>query len=289
MLQIISRMGIRGLWAMALLAVASCNGSAPRDAPPPPMANADASSQSPALLGGPTSSAPAAAASAPALDAAPPVANPEDMSLAERGRVFGHRYHYTDSQRPHAVLSAMIMEPPPGQITPIAHPTPAVAPPPTAAPAPAARAGVRLAAPVAITAIKPFRLPRLDIEKWLKTIMTRAGAALRSEPGPALNLLTIPGMPDIDVPGLGKVPSPSVVVSALLVLAMMLLAVIARISNGRREARARRRKFRTMAGRTEVMLEPEMIDSPQAVGSAPVFKDAAESLKTPAKSALEDA
>ena len=274
MLRIISETGTRGLYAAALLAVTACHGAALQDAPPPPMASADASSQSPALLGGPQNGGSTTAASVAAPDAPPPVANPEDMSPAERARVFGHRYHYTDGKRPHAVLSAMTLAPISEQITPVAPPFSVAAPQPATATA---------------AASKPFGFPLLNLEKWLRTILSRAGAALRSGSGAAHDRLTIPSMQDIDIPGLGKVPSRSVVVSGLLILVMILLAVAARISNGRREAQERRRKFRTMTGRHDPMLEPEMIDWPPPARSAPAFKDAADTPGAPAKPALEDA
>jgi hypothetical protein len=77
--------------------------------------------------------------------------------------------------------------------------------------------------------------------------------------GSLLDKLAIPGMPTVKLPGVGEVPSKSVVALGLLLAGLALLVAIAR-SVGENARRAeRRRKFRTMG--ESVFASPEPDDS----------------------------
>jgi hypothetical protein len=94
-----------GLVGLGVFALSACSQSLPEGAPPPPAAVAEA--PSPVLAGGPASDASDAAraqamadaASRPGYGAMAPIPNPEDLSPAERARIYGSR-HY--GQRAHA-------------------------------------------------------------------------------------------------------------------------------------------------------------------------------------------
>jgi hypothetical protein len=151
MLKIVSRNAIGTGAALALLTLAACDGSPPQASPPPPMASADASSQSPALLGGPPPAASPPERNA-SLDTMAPIPNPEDMSPAERARVYGHRYHYAgqayaERRRPHAGYAQGAPAPAaPARSVPVARPAApvqtAALPPAAVAPTPPADARV---------------------------------------------------------------------------------------------------------------------------------------------------
>ena len=61
-----------------------------------------------------------------------------------------------------------------------------------------------------------------------------------------LGKLAIPGMKDVSVPGVGRVPSNKVVAGALVLAALALLIALARGAGESRRRAERRRKFRTM-------------------------------------------
>lgn len=67
------------------------------------------------------------------------------------------------------------------------------------------------------------------------------------EEGSFLNKLAIPGVPAINIPGVGVVPSKSVVAVGLLLLGLALLVAIARNAGESARRNERRRKFRIMA------------------------------------------
>ncbi|MDR3508270.1 MAG: hypothetical protein P4L64_10275 [Caulobacteraceae bacterium] len=86
-----------GASASVLLALGACSGPSPQEAPPPPTATAEAP-PAPDLAGGPPSASPSYQSQyqSPEITGMAPIPNPEDMSPAERARVYGDRY---DRQR----------------------------------------------------------------------------------------------------------------------------------------------------------------------------------------------
>lgn len=86
-----------------------------------------------------------------------------------------------------------------------------------------------------------------SIEQALAAVMPEAPAKKKgfSFQG-LLSKLTIPGMKDVSVPGVGRVPSNKVVAGALVLAALALLIALARGAGESRRRAERRRKFRTM-------------------------------------------
>jgi len=91
------RAGLAGLGAIAVLALSACGAPPPQSGPPPPTASAAPSDAPPPLMGG-TPPVPDEARAPPPRepDFTPmaPIANPEDMSPAEREAVYGDRYDH---------------------------------------------------------------------------------------------------------------------------------------------------------------------------------------------------
>ena len=99
-----------------------------------------------------------------------------------------------------------------------------------------------------LTGVKPpMTFSLASIEQALAAVMPQAPAKKEGFSFQALlSKLTIPGMKDVSVPGVGRVPSNKVVAGALILAALALLIALARgAGEGRRRAE-RRRKFRTM-------------------------------------------
>lgn len=99
-----------------------------------------------------------------------------------------------------------------------------------------------------LTGVKPpMTFSLASIEQALAAVMPQAPA---KKPGFSfqglLSKLTIPGMKDVSVPGVGRVPSNKVVAGALVLAALALLIALARGAGENRRRAERRRKFRTM-------------------------------------------
>ena len=93
----------------------------------------------------------------------------------------------------------------------------------------------------------PMTFSLASIEQALAAVMPEAPAKKKgfSFQG-LLSKLTIPGMKDVSVPGVGRVPSNKVVAGALVLAALALLIALARGAGESRRRAERRRKFRTM-------------------------------------------
>ncbi|MBP6546285.1 MAG: hypothetical protein KA220_06175 [Phenylobacterium sp.] len=93
----------------------------------------------------------------------------------------------------------------------------------------------------------PMTFSLASIEQALAAVMPEAPAKKKgfSFQG-LLSKLTIPGMKDVAVPGVGRVPSNKVVAGALVLAALALLIALARGAGESRRRAERRRKFRTM-------------------------------------------
>ena len=73
-----------------------------------------------------------------------------------------------------------------------------------------------------------------------------------------MNKLTIPGMKDVQIPGVGvKVPSNKIVAVALALLALLILVSVVRGAANNRRRAERRRKFRTMTETAYSQPDPE--------------------------------
>ncbi|MDO8323736.1 MAG: stalk-specific protein X [Phenylobacterium sp.] len=99
-----------------------------------------------------------------------------------------------------------------------------------------------------LTGVKPpMTFSLASIEQALAAVMPQAPAKKQgfSFQG-LLSKLTIPGMKDVSVPGVGSVPSNKVVAGALVLAALALLIALARGAGESRRRAERRRKFRTM-------------------------------------------
>ena len=99
-----------------------------------------------------------------------------------------------------------------------------------------------------LTGVKPpMTFSLASIEQALAAVMPKAP---EKKPGFSfqglLSKLTIPGMKDVSVPGVGRVPSNKVVAGALVLAALALLIALARGAGESRRRAERRRKFRTM-------------------------------------------
>lgn len=104
----------------------------------------------------------------------------------------------------------------------------------------------------------PMTFSLASIEQALAAMMPQAPAKKKGfDVSGLLSKLTIPGMKDVAVPGVGRVPSNKVVAGALVLAALALLIALARgVSENRRRAE-RRRKFRTMTDTGTAHPEPE--------------------------------
>jgi hypothetical protein len=113
--------------------------------------------------------------------------------------------------------------------------------------------------------LKGLRLPMsfslASLEQAVKAAMPGPAPAAKSS---WLDVLSIPGLKDVELPGLGRVPSKSVVGAALVLLALLILVSMARGASGRAEREERRRKFRTMTDYGTKPLEPAIDDEPAA-------------------------
>lgn len=110
------------------------------------------------------------------------------------------------------------------------------------------RGPLKAAVDAKLTGVKPAMTFSLaGIEQALAAVMPDATPMKKgfSFKG-LLNKLTIPGMKDVSVPGVGRVPSNKVVAGALVLAALALLIALARGAGESRRRAERRRKFRTM-------------------------------------------
>ena len=80
------------LIAVLVLLVAGCAGPPPEQTPPPPMASADTPAPAPDLAGGPPEAQPPAPAQDDYSAQMAPIPNPEDLTPAQRARIYGDRY-----------------------------------------------------------------------------------------------------------------------------------------------------------------------------------------------------
>ncbi|CAN5755760.1 hypothetical protein BH11PSE1_BH11PSE1_20320 [soil metagenome] len=85
-----------------------------------------------------------------------------------------------------------------------------------------------------------------SLEQALAAVMPEAPVKKGFSFKGLLSKLTIPGMKDVSVPGVGRVPSNKVVAGALVLAALALLIALARGAGESRRRAERRRKFRTM-------------------------------------------
>ncbi len=221
-----------------------------------------------------------------------PIANPEDMSAAERRRVYGYRYAPRAETRP-AARQSVRTAPPAVAAKPVAAPAARAAPAPAAAkPAPkpvVAAPPVQTAKPAApLVAAKPAPQPAQPLAKapspdlaaqsaavaaapLAETIVENPAAETKGEgfklPPLSLKALAIPGMPTVDVPGVGKVASEKVVGAVIALLALLLVIALARGASAGRAREERRRKFRTMQdyGRVDPDPEPAAPAAPEPV------------------------
>ena len=120
----------------------------------------------------------------------------------------------------------------------------------------------------------PMTFSLASIEQALAAVMPEAPAKKKGFSFQSLlSKLTIPGMKDVAVPGVGRVPSNKVVAGALVLAALALLIALARGAGESRRRAERRRKFRTMTdyGATSHP-EPEEhhhgVAAPQAAAAA---------------------
>ena len=98
-----------------------------------------------------------------------------------------------------------------------------------------------------LTGAKPAMTFSLaSLEQALAAVMPEAPMKKGFSFKGLLNKLTIPGMKDVSVPGVGRVPSSKVVAGALVLAALALLIALARGAGESRRRAERRRKFRTM-------------------------------------------
>ncbi|WP_249778081.1 stalk-specific protein X [Phenylobacterium glaciei] len=98
-----------------------------------------------------------------------------------------------------------------------------------------------------LTGVKPAMTFSLaSLEQALAAVMPEAPVKKGFSFKGLLSKLTIPGMKDISVPGVGRVPSNKVVAGALVLAALALLIALARGAGESRRRAERRRKFRTM-------------------------------------------
>lgn len=113
--------------------------------------------------------------------------------------------------------------------------------------------------------LKGLRLPMsfslASLEQAVKAAMPLPAPAAK---GSWMDVLSIPGLKNVELPGLGRVPSKSVVGAALVLLALLILVSMARGDRGRAEREERRRKFRTMTDYGTKPLEPAFDDEPPA-------------------------
>lgn len=110
-----------------------------------------------------------------------------------------------------------------------------------------------------LTGIKPpMTFSLASIEQALAALMPEAPAKKKGfDLSGLLSKLTIPGMKDVAVPGVGRVPSNKVVAGALVLAALALLIALARGASENRRRAERRRKFRTMTETGTSHVEPE--------------------------------
>ena len=112
--------------------------------------------------------------------------------------------------------------------------------------------------------------------------------------GSWMDVLSIPGLRDVDVPGLGKVASKSIVGGVLVLLALLILISMARGAGSRADREERRRKFRTMTDYGAKPLEPTFDDeahtphytaplAPAAVAAIAAHEAPAEAAHPPAE------
>ena len=130
---------------------------------------------------------------------------------------------------------------------------------------------------------------RLPLNFSLASLEQAVKAAL---PPPAaksswMDVLSIPGLKDIDVPGLGKVASKSIVGGVLVLLALLILISLARGAGGRADREERRRKFRTMTDYGSKPLEPTFDDTPHYI--APLAPAPAAAIVAPHETPAEAA
>ena len=245
------RTAAMGASALGLLVMTACSASNGSEAPPPPVATEHHADRSPELLGGPP---PAAVRDQRAFPTMAPIANPRDMSRAERLRVYGHRYDQGYGHRRHsaatahsgaaAVTSAPAAKPAPA---PAARPAPVAATPaPVAKPTPAPAAAI--APPAPVVAVAPAApapagskfhlpsLPHMSMPSWL----------------------SIPGVPSINVPGVAHpVPSKNFTGGLILLILLLVLIIAARGSgSGSRKPRSSTAKASPTVGPAEVAHEP---------------------------------
>ena len=119
--------------------------------------------------------------------------------------------------------------------------------------------------------LKGLRLPQsfslASLEEAVKAAMPVAPPVAKSS---WMDVLSIPGLKDIEVPGLGRVPSKSVVGAVLVLLALLILVSMARNGGGRADRDERRRKFRTMTDYGSKPVEPAFDDESQPHYAAPL-------------------
>jgi len=131
-------------------------------------------------------------------------------------------------------------------------------------------------------AAKSFSLAKLkQAVAAVDAAVAQAQAATHGFKLPGLDMLTIPGHPDVSLPVVGKTPSSSVVGALIALIVLLLLVMAARSASARREAEDRRRRNRARAAIaaaapafetvTPVVTEPHVehaVDYPVATESA---------------------
>ena len=188
-----------------------------------------------------------------------PVANPADLSPAERVQVYGHPYagrrmtptqvttvHHRIIPTPvHEVIAKpfshtdVVAAPKLVPVATAAEPAPAAAPAPAQA-APAAPAAPTVSAPkfdLSKLHAPSVHLPRLNLGG---ADLTAANARQKLATLPIPEWLTVPGHKTLAVPGLGVVQSKFVSAAGILVLVVILLLLALSSSGGARRRRARR-------------------------------------------------
>jgi hypothetical protein len=202
-----------------------------------------------------------------------PVANPADLSPAERVRIYGrayawrrhadaaamprrHAYHWSQATAARASMASDTREaasaaPKPMRViltastettaSPAAPPTPAA--PAAAPPAPAAPAAPAMSMPkFDLSKLQKLHLPNLRIGGAHAPALTEASARQYVANLPIPEWLTIPGHPTVKLPGIGVVHSKFVSAGGILLLALILLMLAVSGSGGARRRRARRNR-----------------------------------------------
>ena len=134
--------------------------------------------------------------------------------------------------------------------------------------------------------LKGLRLPMsfslASLEQAVKAALPPQAPAAK---GSWTDVLTVPGVKDVEIPGLGRVPSKSLVGAALVLLALLILVSMARNAGGRAEREERRRKFRTMTDYGSKPMASTFDDEPYTPQMSPPI--AAATTETPMAAAAD--